>query len=53
MEEYNGLLSAMTLEDKALTSGGSQLSNWACEMFGKLCSGLTQGNGAEICGRVF
>ncbi len=53
MNEYNELLSAMTLEDKALTNGGSQASNWICEMFGKLCRGLTYGNGADVCGRVF
>lgn len=23
------------------------------EMFGKLCHGLTQENGADVCGRVF
>lgn len=53
MKDFDGLLSAMTLEDMVLINGGSPFSDWVCEKFGQLCSGLAQGNGADVCGRAF
>ena len=47
------LFSVINTEDATLIYGGSEFSNWVCEMFGKLCHGLTQENGADVCGRVF
>jgi hypothetical protein len=53
MESINNLFSVINTEDATLIYGGSEFSNWVCEMFGKLCHGLTQENGADVCGRVF
>jgi hypothetical protein len=46
MESINNLFSVINTEDATLIYGGSEFSNWVCEMFGKLCHGLTQENGA-------
>ena len=51
MESINNLFSVINTEDATLIYGGSEFSNWVCEMFGKLCHGLTQENGADVCGR--
>ena len=53
MESINNLFSVINTEDATLIYGGAEFSNWVCEMFGKLCHGLTQENGADVCGRVF
>ena len=45
MESINNLFSVINTEDATLIYGGSEFSNWVCEMFGKLCHGLTQENG--------
>ena len=47
MESINNLFSVINTEDATLIYGGSEFSNWVCEMFGKLCHGLTQENGAD------
>ena len=49
MESINNLFSVINTEDATLIYGGSEFSNWVCEMFGKLCHGLTQENGADVC----
>lgn len=53
MESINNLFSVINTEDATLIYGGSEFIIWVCEMFGKLCHGLTQENGADVCGRVF
>ena len=42
MESINNLFSVINTEDATLIYGGSEFSNWVCEMFGKLCHGLTK-----------
>ena len=37
MESINNLFSVINTEDATLIYGGSEFSNWVCEMFGKLC----------------
>lgn len=53
MRNDNYLFFEISPEDSALITGGSELSNWVCEMLGKLYYGLAVGNGADVCGRVF
>lgn len=53
MKNVVNLFNVISSEDATLIYGGSQLSNWICEAFGRLCHGLTQENGADVCGRVF
>lgn len=53
MENIENLVNNISSEDVILIYGGSKFSNWICEVFGRLCHGLTQENGADVCGRAF